>query len=185
MKKTTKWIAIIIILVLAIGAYALSRRNSGQPAASSNNYQGSATSSAGTQPTANTQSSNQNQNTSAAATAANKANVLTLNTASTAALGTFLTAANGMTLYMYTPDKPGVSNCSGQCAVIWPPYTVSSAAGLVAATGISGKIGTITRSDGSMQLTYNNQPLYYYAKDSKPADTTGQGVGGVWYVVKP
>ncbi|MBU6447507.1 hypothetical protein KGQ24_01535 [Patescibacteria group bacterium] len=90
-----------------------------------------------------------------------------------------------MTLYIYTPDKPGVSNCTGQCAIYWPPYTVSAAAGLTAATGISGKLGTITRADGTTQLTYNDKPLYFYAKDSKPGDTTGQNVGGIWFVLKP
>jgi predicted lipoprotein with Yx(FWY)xxD motif len=65
-----------------------------------------------------------------------------LNTASTNALGAFLVAANGMTLYKYTPDQPGISNCTGGCATAWPPYTIpASEAGLTlgGATGISGR----------------------------------------------
>ena len=113
---------------------------------------------------------------------------LTLNTASTSALGTFLVAANGMTLYKYTPDTPGVSNCTGGCATAWPPYTISAdaaSAALQGATGIGGQIGTITRADGTIQVTYNNIPLYFYAKDSAIGDTNGQGLGGVWFVVAP
>jgi len=113
---------------------------------------------------------------------------LTLNTMeSTGTLGTFLVATNGMTLYKYTRDAANVSNCTGQCAAVWPPYTVSGsdAASLAGATGINGQLGTIKRADGSMQVTYNGMPLYFYAKDKNPGDTTGQNVGGVWFVVAP
>lgn len=111
-----------------------------------------------------------------------------LATGTSAGLATYLTAPNGMTLYRYTKDTPnsGSSTCNGQCASIWPPYTVSSSA-IVAGSlaGATGTIGTITRSDGSQQITYNGRPLYFYSKDKKPGDTTGQGVLGIWYVVKP
>ena len=100
-------------------------------------------------------------------------------------LGAMLVAPSGMTLYKYTKDTAGVSNCSGQCAVNWPPYTVSGTEPLVAATGIAGTLATITRADGTMQVTYNGVPLYYWVKDTKPGETTGQGVGKVWYVVAP
>lgn len=110
---------------------------------------------------------------------------ITLNTASAPELKMFLVAGNGMTLYKYTKDTPGVSNCSGQCLVNWPAYTVSTGASLTASTGIKGKIATITSSDGTMQVTYNDMPLYYWIKDTKPGDTTGQNVGGVWFVVNP
>src|SRR5262249_11557545 len=100
----------------------------------------------------------------------------------------YLVAANGMTLYHFTKDTPGVSNCSGQCAVQWPPYTVSSstaAAGLPGGSAVGGTISTIVRSDGTMQVTYNGEPLYFWYKDVNPGDTTGQNVGGVWFVVAP
>jgi predicted lipoprotein with Yx(FWY)xxD motif len=100
-------------------------------------------------------------------------------------LGSFLVAANGMTLYMYSPDKPDKSNCTGQCAVNWPPYTVAAGTDLGMLANATGALGTVTRADGSLQVTYNHQPLYFYIKDKNPGDTTGQGVGGVWYVLKP
>lgn len=111
---------------------------------------------------------------------------LILGTSNTASLGSFLTAYNGMTLYRYTKDGANVSNCTGTCAANWPPYTVSSAADInVPSTFAKADVGTITRADGSLQVTYKKQPLYFYVKDAKPGDTVGQGVGGVWFVVKP
>lgn len=109
-----------------------------------------------------------------------------LQASSNASLGSFLTSpVTGMTLYSYSPDTPGVSNCNGQCAVNWPPYIVEPGVTLAGAAGISGQLGTFTRADGSLQLTYKGVPLYTYIKDKQPGDTVGQGVGGVWYVVKP
>jgi predicted lipoprotein with Yx(FWY)xxD motif len=111
---------------------------------------------------------------------------LLLGTDATTTLGTYLIGSNGMTLYKYAPDKPGVSNCTGQCAVKWPPYTVASADALSnVQAGITGKVGTITRADGTLQVTYNDQPLYFWVNDKVPGDTTGQNVGGVWFVVAP
>ena len=98
-------------------------------------------------------------------------------------LGNILTDSRGMTLYIFTKDTANVSNCYDKCAAAWPALMVSggqSASGTIA----GGTLGTIQRKDGSTQVTYNNMPLYYYAKDTKPGDTTGQNVGGVWFVVK-
>jgi len=64
--------------------------------------------------------------------------------------------------------------------------TVPSGAAPTAGAGITGTLGTITRSDnGALQVTYNNRPLYHFASDTGPGDTSGQGVGGVWFVAKP
>lgn len=97
-------------------------------------------------------------------------------------LGSFLVDANGMTLYTFTNDDPDVSNCVGQCLELWPAYTVASAE-VTSAVELDGVLGTITRDDGSLQVTYNNQPLYLYTGDAAPGDVTGQGVGDVWFVV--
>jgi predicted lipoprotein with Yx(FWY)xxD motif len=98
-------------------------------------------------------------------------------------LGTILTS-QGMTLYRFTKDQANVSNCYDQCAVTWPPLLVSSGEPK-AGKGLTGQLGVIERTDGSRQVTYNGQPLYFFIKDSKFGDTTGQGVGGVWFVVNP
>jgi predicted lipoprotein with Yx(FWY)xxD motif len=68
----------------------------------------------------------------------------------------YLAAANGMALYTFKSDTTGVSDCSGSCATIWPPYTVSSASGLSMGANIPGAIGTITRSDGTLQIRVAN-----------------------------
>jgi predicted lipoprotein with Yx(FWY)xxD motif len=98
-------------------------------------------------------------------------------------LGSILTDNAGRTLYMFTKDAPGLSTCYDQCAVAWPPLTSDTEPALPA--GLPGVLGSTQRTDGSTQLTYNGMPLYYWTKDQKPGDTTGQNVGGVWFVVNP
>ena len=110
---------------------------------------------------------------------------LTLGEDFDSALGKYLVAYNGMTLYTYAPDGVNVSNCTGACAANWPPYTVTSTANLVAEYPIGGTISTLRRAGGSTQVTYNGHPLYFYARDAKSGDTLGQGIGDIWYVVKP
>ena len=102
-----------------------------------------------------------------------------------ATLGPLLTDAQGKTLYMFTTDKPGVSNCSGECASFWPPFTVDSSTLPSGPDAVAAGLGTTSRDDGSQQVTYNGVPLYYWIKDTKPGDTLGQGVNGVWFVVAP
>jgi len=105
---------------------------------------------------------------------------LTLNNSGGGTFGSYLSAANGMTLYQSTKDANNVSNCTGACATAWPPYTVSaaSAASLTANPGIDGKIATIRRADGSLQVTYRGLPLYFYAGDAKSGDTKGEALNG-------
>jgi predicted lipoprotein with Yx(FWY)xxD motif len=94
---------------------------------------------------------------------------------------------NGMTVYVFANDKAdsGTSACAGDCATNWPPVTVASADDLVAGANLHGAWGTITRDDGTLQVTYNGWPLYYFAKDTKIGDTMGEGVGDKWYAVHP
>lgn len=97
-------------------------------------------------------------------------------------LGDFLAAANGMTLYVFTKDEPGTSNCYGQCEANWPPLTVAAGVDATAGPGATGELETAERTDGALQVTYNGSPLYFWANDSVPGDTTGHGVGSVWFV---
>jgi predicted lipoprotein with Yx(FWY)xxD motif len=87
-----------------------------------------------------------------------------------------------MTLYIRTSDPAGGSSCTGGCASAWPPLTVAAGMQPLAVTEVTGTLATFARSDGSLQVTYNGRALYYYAADTKPGDTSGQGVGGVWFV---
>ena len=102
----------------------------------------------------------------------------------TATIGgvTVVTNAQGFTLYSFAPDTATTSKCNGACAQIWPPVTGPVAAG----HGVTGKLGTITRSDGATQATYDGHPLYTYTADTTPGQAKGNGInvdGGVWHEV--
>jgi predicted lipoprotein with Yx(FWY)xxD motif len=103
----------------------------------------------------------------------------------TAKLGTVLAGHKGLTLYMFESDKPGSSSCSSACAQVWPPVTGSAHA---SGKAVSADLATITRSDGTKQVTYKGHPLYYFAKDKDNGDAYGQGVkafGANWYMLAP
>jgi len=96
---------------------------------------------------------------------------------------TVLTNAKGFTLYSFAPDTSTSSKCYGSCAAYWPPVTGTIAAG----QGLPGKVTTITRTDGSHQLTYNGHPLYTYIGDSAPGQATGNNLnlnGGLWHEIR-
>ena len=91
-----------------------------------------------------------------------------------------LVDSNGMTLYWFAIDTPGKSNCSGSCATYWPP----GKGPLTAGSGVTGTLGTITRSDGTKQATYLGHPLYTYVGDKGPGQNKGNGLnisGGLWW----
>ena len=91
-----------------------------------------------------------------------------------------LTTASGMTLYWFAPDTSTASKCTGSCATYWPPVKGPVTAG----AGVTGTLGTITRSDGTTQATYDGHPLYTYVADTAPGQNKGNGKnlsGGLWY----
>ena len=88
--------------------------------------------------------------------------------------------SKGMTLYWFAIDTPSKSNCSGSCATYWPPVKGPVTAG----SGVTGTLGTITRSDGTTQATYDGHPLYTYVADTSPGQNKGNGLnisGGLWW----
>jgi len=121
--------------------------------------------------------------TSEATPAAGGGGNATIIVSTNSSLGQILTDAKGKTLYVYTQDTPGVSKCSDNCANLWPPLTVNQGETPVAGPGVSGTLGTLTRPDGTLQVTVNNLPVYYWSKDTNMGDATGQGVGGFWFVL--
>jgi predicted lipoprotein with Yx(FWY)xxD motif len=93
-----------------------------------------------------------------------------------------LTNSKGLTLYTFAPDSVNKSVCYGDCATYWPPVPGNMSAG----PGVTGKIGTITRTDGTTQATYDGHPLYTYIGDHSPGQDRGNNVnlnGGVWHVI--
>ena len=93
-----------------------------------------------------------------------------------------LTNANGLTLYWFAPDTSTKSVCYGSCAAYWPPVTGTPSAG----PGVTGTLGTITRTDGTTQATYDGHPLYTYIGDNAPGQASGNNLnlnGGLWHDV--
>ncbi len=95
--------------------------------------------------------------------------------------GGMLTSASGMTLYVYDQDiaGSGKSTCNGPCAANWPPLMAEADA------KPTGDYSLVARDDGGKQWAYKGKPLYFWAKDAKPGDKTGDGVKNVWHVVRP
>jgi predicted lipoprotein with Yx(FWY)xxD motif len=95
--------------------------------------------------------------------------------------GGVLTGPNGMTLYTFDKDMAGSgkSVCNGPCANNWPPLMAAES------DRASGDYSIVTRDDGSKQWAIKGKPLYYWVKDAKPGDMTGDGFNKVWQVAKP
>jgi predicted lipoprotein with Yx(FWY)xxD motif len=197
MKKSYLFMAMLAALALAASACApssASASSASQGAAGKSSSAGSygygssvQATAAPTQPVGSG-SSGYGSGSAAAATSApaqSGASMSTVNVADNSQYGSILVDQNGMTLYMFTNDTQGAgtSACSGACAALWPALTASSP---TAGTGVdASKLGTITLSDGTTQVTYNGWPLYLYSKDTKAGDTTGQGFKSIWYVIAP
>jgi predicted lipoprotein with Yx(FWY)xxD motif len=99
-------------------------------------------------------------------------------------VGLILVDHTGMSLYRYSADSTGKSNCSGTCASVWPPLTVPAGTTKVAGSAAvpSGDLGTITRSDGTLQVTYKGMPLYTFMGDTAAGQDKGQGVANFFVV---
>jgi predicted lipoprotein with Yx(FWY)xxD motif len=122
-----------------------------------------------------------------ASSAAGSSTTGTVITTQAGSAGAFLTTASGRTVYLWAKDGMNMSDCSGACASAWPPVP---ATGTLTAAGSAkaSDLGTITRSDGTKQVTYDGHPLYYFAGDSAAGQTNGQGsdsFGAKWWLVAP
>lgn len=118
---------------------------------------------------------------SSASSSAAKADLTTAKTS----LGAVVVDAQGRTVYVFDKDTAGsgTSACTGACLAKWP--AVQAASGQPTGSGVTGKLGTIKRDDGTMQVTLAGMPLYSFAGDSHAGDVTGEGVGGLWWAVAP
>jgi predicted lipoprotein with Yx(FWY)xxD motif len=119
--------------------------------------------------------------------ASTPAGAATVAVASNSKLGSILVDGSGRTLYLFVADKGTTSTCYGACATFWPPLLTNGAP--VAGAGVNASLlGTTTRTDGTVEVTYNGHPLYYVVSDHNPGDATGQAInnfGAPWYVVGP
>jgi predicted lipoprotein with Yx(FWY)xxD motif len=125
--------------------------------------------------------------TAATQPAATTAAAVTVEAKAVGSAGTILVAAsNGMTVYMFAKDvkDSGTSNCTGGCLATWPALTVAAGATPTGGPGVTGTLGTITRADdGTLQVTYNGKPLYFFKNDKAPGDLNG--VYENWQTVTP
>lgn len=166
MNKSYRVIGIVILLCLAQIACATSSLAGGSNQNQAKDEQIKATQAAATQ-TAQATGSPQ----------------VTLTAKNDPHLGLILADQKGLTLYTYQQDQPGTSNCDSACAQTWPPATIPNGTQPTHATGVNGLVGTLRRTDGSLQVTYNQLPLYRYSGDATPQDARGEGIDGSWDVV--
>lgn len=175
MKTTTTG----LLAVLAVTALVAAGCGSSKSSSASN-----ASNAASAYP-GETSSGAKTSSTAATATPSAQGTVIAVKHASK--LGAILAAGpQKMTVYLFEGDKGASSSCAGACTSVWPPVTTSGAP--VVRGAASADLGTITRSDGTTQVTYKGHPLYFFAKDKDSGDAYGQGVHGFgsdWYVLKP
>jgi predicted lipoprotein with Yx(FWY)xxD motif len=110
----------------------------------------------------------------------------TLSTIQSATLGDIVVDSKGHAVYRYDKDtaSPSKSNCAGSCAAIWPPVLAPS--GAMQLRGVDqSAIGTITRADGTKQLTLDGWPLYDFTGDAGQGETKGQAFQNIWWVITP
>ncbi len=170
--------AIIVIIIVAAGAYVLtnggiyslngSKNSANQSASKTSQYSTVAT-------TTVVQAINKNTTMKA----------FSINISYNATVGNYLVNATGFTLYLYTPDTPnsGNSTCYGSCATYWPPVSYTANSLVLPPTLSASNFNTITRTDGTKQLTYMGYPVYYYAGDKVAGSVKGQGIQKIWYVL--
>jgi predicted lipoprotein with Yx(FWY)xxD motif len=99
--------------------------------------------------------------------------------------GIWLTNSAGRSLYLYTKDKGTTSECYGACAKAWPPLTTTGKVTISGKFTVSHDLGVTTRTNGTKQVTYGGHPLYYFAGDSAPGQTKGEGVEKTWFLIGP
>ena len=108
----------------------------------------------------------------------------TINVGKSDPYGSILVDGKGMAIYAYANDTAGKTDCYGQCAFYWPPVLTTGAP--VVGPGVDAtKLGTLTRSDGTVQVTYNGLALYTYSSDANPGEATGQNYNNLWNLVAP
>jgi predicted lipoprotein with Yx(FWY)xxD motif len=169
-------------LIAVLGVSALLAAGCGSSKSSSS------TSAASAYPSESEKSASTAATTTPATTSTSSGSGVVVTAKHASKLGSILAVgAKRQTVYMFEGDKGSSSSCSGACASVWPPVTTT---GVATAAGVAklADLGTITRSDGTTQVTYKGHPLYFFARDKDSEDAYGEGVKGFgadWYVLAP
>jgi predicted lipoprotein with Yx(FWY)xxD motif len=184
-KNSLTLSAVALTLALLTGCGSSSYSNTGTTSSTSAATASSAAATTSASPYSH--ASTPTTSTTTTAAAGTGAGAMTI-TSKHGKLGTVLAAGpKKLTVYLFEADKGASSACAATCAAVWPPVT-TSAAPQSSAGAMAGDLGTITRSDGSKQVTYKGHPLYYFARDKDAGDAYGQGsksFGAGWYVLAP
>lgn len=181
MRTSTRW----MLGAAAAGALLVGCSKSNDTATTATTAAGSATSAKATDTTkagaTGTTQAAGTGTTKAGATGTTKLGAAVSVKLGTTSLGEVLVDGEGNTLYVFKKDTKDTSACVDACTKAWPPLAGSS---VTPGSGLdAADFGTITRPDGTTQITFYGQPLYTFSGDAKPGDTTGQGTGSVWFVV--
>lgn len=180
---TTGWPALLVLL--AIGLLAAACNSGSGTAASTITSRGVVTTSSPSAPATSTTGRGGQR------AAAGTSPYYEVKTGTVSGLGTVLVNGQGLTLYMFVPDhQRGRSTCYNACASSWPPLRLPTGVTIPVAAGKAeaSLLGTTTRKDGGLEVTYNGWPLYLWVGDGAPGQATGQGIngsGGYWYVLSP
>lgn len=190
MHKTTRLlllgVSLSAILVACSGSGASSSAGGTVPSVAAPSVAASEAPSASASEPAASASASASPAASASASASSAASASTgevMVTTAESSLGQILVDGEGKTLYMFTPDEGGTPTCYDDCATAWPPLTTDGTP--TAGPGVTATLTTVDRTDGTKQVKAGEYPLYYFASDTAAGDTTGQGVGGKWFVVGP
>ncbi len=199
--KTAAAGIIVLAIIIIAAAYALSYSGPAAASSSSSTPTTAAISTVGANTTtANATTTNATTANTATANTVTTANVTNTTKPTTitpgtysvasrynATVGNYVTDGKGMSLYIYMLDTPygGTSSCYGSCATIWHAFYASNVTAAANSTVNTKAFNTISRTDGTKQLTYYGRPLYYYSGDSAPGQIKGQGLLGLWYLMSP
>ena len=191
MKPAT--IAAVVVIVIAVGAYALSYHGNGSyttpSTTATSNSSGYGTPSTTIAASTTSPANSSTSNTPVTTAGANPRSVYKFVAGYNATYGNYLSNSTGWTLYRFTADTQygNTSACTGTCAIYWKPFTVASNYTLEAPAGTNASaFSVITTSSGLRQMTYYGWPLYYFSGDKASGQFNGEGInafGGTWYIV--
>lgn len=188
MKTGLVVLIVVVIAILAVGGYLIAKNSShgtsvGVTYTSTVKYSTSVETTVPSTIVSNKSSSTASTSVSVTSTVHAANTSYTVSVMNSASIGNYLVNASGFTLYYNKNDvqNAGTSVCNGGCASAWPPFYVSTV--VVPSSLSSNSFGTMTRNDGTKQLTYDGYPLYRFAGDTSSGQTNGQGLDNVWYAV--
>ncbi len=176
---------IVVVVIVVIAGVGVSMMMASKTSSTTTPVASTTSTTSPTTSTTSTSSTTTSISISTSSSSTTSSAALSIEIQNSTTLGSYLTNGTGWTLYLFTKDTPknGTSVCYGTCATFWPAFH-GNASTLVLPAGLNASaFGTITRTDGTTQITYMGWPLYFYAGDKTAGQTNGQDKDGTWFVV--